>query len=65
MDVAATINPATVHFRSLTEPARVHVLEQNYEYDLLDPASYCASSSAAMSRSSARGPTMARRATRR
>src|SRR5262245_59204413 len=29
MDIAATINPATVHFRSLTEPARVSVLEQN------------------------------------
>jgi hypothetical protein len=37
MDIAATVNPATVHFRSLTEPARVGVLEQNYEYDLLDP----------------------------
>ena len=36
-DVAATINPATVHFRSLSEPDRVSVLEQNYEYDLLDP----------------------------
>ncbi len=37
MDIAATVNPATVHFRSLTEPARVRVLEQNYEYDLLEP----------------------------
>ncbi len=37
MDIAATVNPATVHFRSLTEPSRVGVLEQNYEYDLLDP----------------------------
>jgi hypothetical protein len=37
MDIAATVNPATVHFRSLSEPARVHVLEQNYEYDLLEP----------------------------
>ena len=37
MDIAATVNPATVHFRSLTEPSRVHVLEQNYEYDLLEP----------------------------
>ena len=37
MDIAATVNPATVHFRSLTEPLRVSVLEQNYEYDLLDP----------------------------
>ena len=32
MDIAATVNPATVHFRSLTEPSRVDVLEQNYEY---------------------------------
>jgi hypothetical protein len=31
MDIAATVNPATVHFRSLTEPSRVSVLEQNYE----------------------------------
>src|SRR5581483_11511261 len=37
MDIAATVNPATVHFRSTTEPSRVSVLEQNYEYDLLDP----------------------------
>jgi hypothetical protein len=37
MDIAATVNPATVHFRSLTDPARVSVVEQNYEYDLLDP----------------------------
>ena len=37
MDIAATINPATVHFRSMSEPSRVNVLEQNYEYDLLDP----------------------------
>ena len=37
MDIAATVNPATVHFRSLTEPGRLGVLEQNYEYDLLEP----------------------------
>lgn len=37
MDIAATVNPATVHFRSLTDPSRVSVLEQNYEYDLLEP----------------------------
>ena len=37
MDIAATVNPATVNFRSLTEPARLSVLEQNYEFDLLDP----------------------------
>ncbi len=37
MDIAATVNPATVHFRSLTEPSLVDVLEQNYEYDLLEP----------------------------
>ena len=37
MDIAATVNPATVHFRSLTEPSRVNVVEQNYEYDLLEP----------------------------
>ncbi len=37
MDIAATVNPATVHFRSLTQPAALGVLEQNYEYDLLEP----------------------------
>ena len=37
MDIAATVNPSTVHFRSLTDPSKVNVLEQNYEYDLLDP----------------------------
>ena len=37
MDIAATVNPATVHFRSITEPQQVSVLEQNYEYDLLEP----------------------------
>ena len=36
-DVAASIMPATVHFRSLTDPAKLSVIEQNYEYDLLDP----------------------------
>ncbi len=35
--MAASINPATVHFRSLTDPAKLSVIEQNYEYDLLDP----------------------------
>lgn len=37
MDIAASINPATVHFRSLTDPSKLNVAEQNYEYDLLDP----------------------------
>src|SRR5205085_3985621 len=37
MDIAATVNPATVHFRSLTEPGTIDVVEQNYEYDLLEP----------------------------
>jgi hypothetical protein len=36
-DVAASINPATVHFRSLVDPSKLNVIEQNYEYDLLDP----------------------------
>jgi hypothetical protein len=35
-DVAAAIIPATVHFRSLSEPPKLAVVEQNYEYDLLD-----------------------------
>jgi hypothetical protein len=38
MDIAATVNPATVHFRSLTDADKLSVIEQNYEYDLLEPA---------------------------
>ena len=38
MDIAATVNPATVHFRSLTDAGKLSVIEQNYEYDLLEPA---------------------------
>ena len=37
MDIAASVNPATVHFRSLSDPTALNVLEQNYEYDLLEP----------------------------
>lgn len=37
VDIAAAVNPATVHVRSLTEPNRFHILEQNYQFDLLDP----------------------------
>jgi hypothetical protein len=35
MDVAAQIDPTTVHLKSLTDPAGLRILEQNYEYDLL------------------------------
>ena len=65
MDIAATVNPATVHFRSLTEPSRVSVLEQNYEYDLLDPKSCSANTSDATSRSCARVRWTARRGKKR
>ena len=34
-DVAAQIDPTTVHLKSLTDPAGLRILEQNYEYDLL------------------------------
>lgn len=37
-NIAATVNPATVHFRSVTDPDKVSVIEQNYEYDLLEPS---------------------------
>lgn len=37
MDVASRINPVSVHIRSLTNENKLHVLEQNYEYDLLNP----------------------------
>lgn len=38
MGVAERINPATVHIKSLVKPDSLAVLEQNYEYDLLNPA---------------------------
>src|SRR2546427_2461699 len=38
MDTAATVTPATVHFRSLNDPEKLGVIEKNYEYDLLEPA---------------------------
>jgi len=34
-DVAAQIDPTTVHLKSLTDPTGLRILEQNYEYDLL------------------------------
>ena len=37
MDIAAQVNPATVHIVSLTAPKELNVLEQDYEYDLLSP----------------------------
>src|SRR5262249_43171329 len=37
LDVASSVTPTTVHFRSLDDPARLAVQEQNYEYDLLEP----------------------------
>src|SRR2546425_12385167 len=33
-DVAAQIDPTTVHLKSLTDPAGLRILERNYEYDL-------------------------------
>src|SRR5438309_1938172 len=37
-DVTAQIRPETVHLTSLTAPAALRILEQNYQYDLLNPA---------------------------
>ena len=37
-DIPATIDGTSVHFRSLTDPSGVRVLEQNYQYDLVHPA---------------------------
>src|SRR5215813_9829893 len=37
-DVAALIDPTSVHLKSLTDPAGLRILEQNYEYDLLTSA---------------------------
>jgi hypothetical protein len=38
VDIAASVNPVTVHIVSLTAPKDLTVLEQDYEYDLLNPA---------------------------
>lgn len=37
-DVTAQIRPETVHLVSLTAPSSLRILEQNYQYDLLNPA---------------------------
>lgn len=37
MDVSQKINAATVHIKSLTAPNSLNVVEQSYEYDLLNP----------------------------
>jgi hypothetical protein len=37
MDVAAQIISTSVHIKSLLDPETLQVLEQNYEYDLLNP----------------------------
>jgi hypothetical protein len=37
MDVAAQIIPTSVHIKSLSNADSLRVLEQNYEYDLLNP----------------------------
>src|SRR3989475_1863718 len=37
-DVTAQMRPETVHLGSLTAPASLRILEQNYQYDLLNPA---------------------------
>jgi hypothetical protein len=37
-DVTAQIRPESVHLASLTAPTSLRILEQNYQYDLLNPA---------------------------
>ena len=37
MDVASQIIPTSVYIKSLIDPDSLQVLEQNYEYDLLNP----------------------------
>jgi hypothetical protein len=36
-DVSAQIRPETVHLRSLTQSGALSIMEQNYQYDLLNP----------------------------
>jgi len=38
-DVASAIDPTSVNFKCLSAPGAVSILEQNYEYDLVDTAS--------------------------
>jgi hypothetical protein len=38
MDVASHIMPATVHAKSVNQPKDFTIMEQNYEYDLIDAA---------------------------
>lgn len=38
MDVAQQILPQTVNLKSLSAPGSLHVLEQNYEFDLMTPS---------------------------
>ena len=38
MDVAQQIQPETVSLKSLSNAGALHVLEQNYEYDLISPS---------------------------
>src|SRR5213083_2867910 len=37
-DVTAQLRPETVHLASLTAPSSLQILDQNYQYDLLNPA---------------------------
>jgi hypothetical protein len=37
MDVASNIIPTSVYIKSLVDPDTLQILEQNYEYDLLNP----------------------------
>ena len=37
-DIPATIDGTSLHFFSLTDPNAAHILEQNYEYDLVNQA---------------------------
>lgn len=37
MDVAQLVQPETVRVKSLNKPAELSLIEQNYEYDLIDP----------------------------
>jgi len=38
-DVASAIDPTSVNFKCLSAPGKVSILEQNYEYDLVNTAS--------------------------
>jgi hypothetical protein len=58
-DVAAAIDPTSVHLRSLKHPDNINVLEQNYHYDLISPQKLLEKYLGKMIRATAQGGKLA------